>query len=298
MFVNARKYYVENVLPSYQDFIEHRESNDWGENQLLRKGIVAATSLFHLREHIPTNIQPSKANLKSQYPDYRLIADIANVSKHHELTCNNPQISNASQIYESLRLIEFTDKQGEYVVPQLEVYVKLDNGTEIKLINILYNVMSIWLDVLDNLGIINQKPLEPLKNDFPISREEANKRRANLRIRQGEEYQWQFRIEKYNYNKRITESIDLTGKSIQFRIRELPENAPISIHIANPGIGVDFEVDFDIPLSKEQAKHYIILCGSEKEEFLKELMESTPDIKKELQSKIQSAIQAQIPKSI
>jgi len=297
MFVNARKFYVENVLPSYQDFIKHRESNDWGENQLLRKGIVAATSLFHLREHIPTNIQPSKANLKSQYPDYGLIADIANVSKHHELTFDNPQISNASQIYESLRLIEFTDKQGEYVAPQLEVYVKLDNGTEIKLINILYNVMSIWCDVLDNLGIINQKPLEPLKNDFPISREEANKRRANLRIRQGEEYQWQLRMEKYNYNKRITESIDLTGKNFQFRIRELPENAPISIHITNPGIGVDFEVDFDIPLSKGQTKHYISLCGSEKVEFLKELVESTPDIKKELQSKIQSAIQAQIPKS-
>jgi len=297
MFANARKFYVENVLPSYQDFIEHRESNDWGENQLLRKGIVAATSLFHLREHIPTNIQPNKANLKSQYPDYRLIADIANVSKHHELTSDNPQISNASQIYESLRLIKFTDKQGEYVAPQLEVYVKLDNGTEIKLINILYNVMSIWRDVLDNLGIINHKPLEPLKNDFPISREEANKRRANLRIRQGEEYQWQLRIEKYNYNKRITEPIDLTGKNIQFRIRELPENAPISIHITNPGIGVDFEVDFDIPLSKEQTEHYIFLCGSEKVEFLKKLVESTPDIKKELQSKIQSAIQAQIPKS-
>lgn len=297
MFANARKFYVENVLPSYQDFIEHRESNDWGENQLLRKGIVAATSLFHLREHIPTNIKPSKANLKSQYPDYGLIADIANVSKHHELTSDNPQISNASQIYESLRLIEFTDKQGEYVAPQLEVYVKLDNGTEIKLINILYNVMSIWRDVLDNLGIINQTPLEPLKNDFPISREEANKRRPNLRIRQGEEYQWQLRMEKYNYNKRITESIDLTGKNFQFRIRKLPENAPISIHITNPGISVDFEVDFDIPLSKEQTKHYISLCGSKKVEFLKELVESTPDIKKELQSKIQSAIQAQIPKS-
>jgi hypothetical protein len=98
MSENARKFYVESVLPSFQDFIEHRTSNDWGENQLLRKGVVTASSLFHLREHIPTAIQPSKTTLRNQYPDYGLIGDISNVSKHHEISRDNPQITNASQV--------------------------------------------------------------------------------------------------------------------------------------------------------------------------------------------------------
>jgi hypothetical protein len=194
-----------------------------------------------------------------------------------------------------LRLIVFNDELGEYTAPQLEVYVKLDNGTEIKLINILYNVMTMWRDVLDNLGIISREPLEPLIIDIPISRDEASKRRANLQIRKGEDYQWHFRMEKYNYEKKITEPMDITGMDIQFQIRKLPENAPIHIHITNPSIGVDVEFDFSIPLSEEQALHYTELTENEKKEkFLKEIMESTPNIKMDLQNKIHSAIKSLI----
>jgi hypothetical protein len=116
-------------------------------------------------------------------------------------------------------------------------------------------------------------------------------------VRHGEDYQWQLRMEKYNYDKGIIEPIDLTGQKFQFQIRELPKKASLSIHVTNPGNGVDFEVSFDIPLSEEQAEHYISLDNDEKAEFLKELVESNPSIKKDLQSKLQSAIQAQIPKS-
>lgn len=295
MFKNARKYYIENVFPSYQDFITHRASNDWGENQLLRKGVVAASALFHLREHIPDNIRPSKTDLRRQYPDYGLIGDITNVSKHRNISRDNPQITHASQIHENLRYIMFKDEEGEYWAPQLEVYVKLDNTVELKLINILYNVITMWIDILDNLGIKTKESLEPLIIDNLISRDEASKRTANLQIRRGEDYQWGFRVEKYNYENKIIEPMDLTGMKFKFQILKIPENAPVHIHVTNPKIGVDVELDFDIPLSEEQAKNYMRLIENEKKQkFLHEIVESTPSIKKDLQNKIYLAIKSKI----
>jgi hypothetical protein len=85
--------------------------------------------------------------------------------------------------------------------------------------------------------------------------------------------------------------------SFQFGIQELLKSAQISIHIKNPGVDVDVEVLIDIPLSEEQAKLYISLGDNEKAEFLKKLIESTPNIKKDLQRKIQSTMQSQIQKN-
>jgi hypothetical protein len=295
MFENTRKYLVEYVLPSYQDFLDHRSSNDWGENQLLRKGINAATALFHIREQIPSDIRPTKKDLKHQYKDYGLVADIANVAKHHEITNDNPQISKSSQIYEAMVYTMFADEQGQYYSPQLEIFVKLDDGTEMKLINILYNAMLMWRDVLDKLGIINLAVIEPIRIDQPLTRDEVGKRTAHMSARQGEEYNWQFRMEKYNYEKNVAEPMDITGMNFQFRISKLPEQVPMCIHITNSNTKIDF--DFDIPLSKEQAAQYVSIENDEKKNaFLKKLVDSNLNIKNKLNSKIKSAIQAQMAK--
>ncbi len=295
MFTNARKFYIESVLPSYDDFIEHRASNDWGENQLLRKGIIAASALFHLREHIPIEIQPSKNSLKSRCPDYGIIGDITNVSKHQNISRDNPQITKASQIYENLRLIMFKDEMGTYFAPQLEVYVKLDNGTEIKLINILYTVMSMWRDVLDELNIIKEDQLKPLTVDALISRDEANIRGANMQVREGEDYQFGFRMQKYNYEKNIIEPMDASEMDVEIQIHQLPKTATVHFQVTDPALGVNLGLDFDIPLSEEQAQKYIKLDdeGGQKENFLKEIIETSPEVKKDIQSKMQIAINAQ-----
>jgi hypothetical protein len=298
MFENTRKYLVEYVLPSYQDFLDHRSNNNWGENQLLRKGINAATALFHMREQIPSNIRPTKKDLKNQYKDYGLIADIANVAKHHEIKNDNPKISKSSQIYEVMVYTMFADEQGQYYSPQLDIFVKLDDGTEIKLVNILYNIMLMWRDVLDKLGIISLKAIESLRIDQPLKRDEVGRRNADMSMRQGEEYNWQFRMEKFNYEKNIAEPMDITGMNFQFRISKLPEQVPMCIHITNSKNKIDFNFDFDIPLSKEQATEYISLENDEnKIAFLKRIVDSSPNIKNELNNKIKSAIQGQMTKN-
>lgn len=297
MFENTRKYVIEYVLPSYQEFIEHRSSNEWGENQLLRKGINTAIALFHLREQIPANIRPTKNALKSQYQAYGLIADIANVAKHHVITKDNPRISNASQIFEEMVITMFADEQGQYFSPQLEVFVKLDDGTEIKLINILYNVMCMWRDVLDSLGIINLRTIEPLAIDQPISRDEANRRsKSNMRITRGEAYKWQYQMMKYNYVNNTSEPMDVTGMDFQFKIFEIPKQIPIHIQLTNSTAVID--IDFDIPLSEEQATQYMSLENKDElAAFIKTIIDNNPTIKNELEDKIKLAIQTQMSKN-
>jgi len=296
MFENTRKYLVEYVLPSYQEFLEHRSNSEWGENQLLRKGIDTATAFFHLREQIPPAKRPTKTALKAQYPDYGLIADIANAAKHHEITNDNPRISNALQIYEAMIITRFEDEQGQFYSHQLEVFVKLDDGTELKLVRILYSVMCMWRDVLQALGIINLNAIEPLTIDQPITRDEASRRRANMRITRGEEYKWHFRMMVYDYKKNFAVPMDLAGMNFQFRILKLPERVPMCIHISNSNTEVD--VDFDIPLSEEQASQYVSLeDDDQKMAFLKEIVDSNQSIRNAVENKIRSAIQVQMSKS-
>lgn len=289
MFENTRKYVLENVLKSYQEFIDHRASNEWGENQLLRKGINSAITLYHLREHIPTSIRPSYNDLESLCGDYGLVRDITNVSKHSEIDRYTPKISCASQISEEIVNTRFEDEQGQYFSCQIDVFVKLDDGTERKLVNILYNVICMWRDVLENLGIINLKDFEPPKVDIPLSRDEATSQ-ANMSMTSGEEYNWKYRFMEYNYKNNTLEPRDLSDHKFRFFIKRLPERIPISIHIVNPKFEID--VDFDVPLTQEQAKQYISLENDKiKYNFLESIINNDPNIKKNYWTTI---IEAQI----
>jgi hypothetical protein len=127
MFEDTRKFFVEAVLPSYREYMEHLKSNAWGESQLLRKGINAAISLCHLREHLPSQLQRSRSELVQHCTDYGLICDITNVAKHQTITRYVPKLSSAGQIFERLTTTYYLDEHGEYTAPQLEVCLKLDD---------------------------------------------------------------------------------------------------------------------------------------------------------------------------
>jgi hypothetical protein len=162
--------------------------------------------------------------------------------------------------------------------------VKLDDGTEKKLVNILYNVICMWRDVLDSLGIVNLKDFEPTKVDNPLTRDEATTQ-ANMSITRGEGYTWQCRFMKYNYEKNVHEPRDLSGNKFRFFVKGLPEKIPISIHIENPKFEID--VDFDVPLTKEQAEQYISQKSDEiRHDFLESIINNDPIIKKNYWKKI------------
>ena len=291
MFENPRKFFIQDVLSSYEEYCKHRKSNDWGQNQLLRKGINAAIALYHFREHLPSSIRPRMSVLVTRCPDYNLVRDITNVSKHKIITFYTPRISNAAQIYEVMISTMFSDDQGDYFASQLEIYLKLNDGTERKLTDVLYNVMLMWRDVLNELDIIDMKAPQAI-NDKPLTRKEAARRQFNMRIIQGEEFKANSRLLRYNYIKGVAEPIDLTGSSMQLKIHKLPQCAEIHMNLVPPTLTEQsIEFDFRVPLTKRQAIRYVrFKSDSEKGTFLKRIIESSQSIQEELGRKIQEVI--------
>ena len=291
MFETPRKFFIQDVLSSYEEYCKHRKSNDWGQNQLLRKGINTAIALYHFREHLPSNIRPQMSALETRCPDYDLVRDITNVSKHKRITDYTPRISDATQIFEVITSTFFSDNKGEYVAPQLEVYLKLDDGTKRKLTDVLYNVMLMWRDILSQLGIIDMKAPKPI-NDKPLTRKEAARRQANLRIRRGEDFKANLRILRYNYAKGVAEPVDLTGSTVQSKIYKLPQYGEIHVSLVPPVSSKQkIELDFKVPLTKKQAIQYMrFKSDSEKGTFLKSIINSNQSIKEELGRIIQKAI--------
>lgn len=286
MFENARKYAIQNVLPSYYDYFEHFQSNTWGRNQLLRKGINAAIALYHLREHLPENIRPKQDDLEKYCDDYGLLGNIANVSKHRKITRNKPRISDATQIFECMTGMYCSDEQGFYIAPQLEVFLKLDDGTERRLTEVLYNVLCMWRDLLEQLGVVNLKHPEPLRITDHVSRESATKRRSDLQLTPGEDHRFQFRI------LGIQEPIDITKWSAQFTVSTLPEYVPIRITLSKDDR--EFGFDFDVPLTEEQAVQYIYqTTNEEKVTFAQGIIDSSPQIQEELARAIESALRSE-----
>lgn len=297
MFENPRKYYFENVIPSYLDFIEHRKSNEWGQEQLLRKGIIAATSLFHFREHIPENIRPTKSQLKRQYPEYGLVGDITNASKHNVISHDSPLISSANQICEEMRLIFFADNDGKYLAPQLEIVVRLDNGTEFLLVKILFNVLVMWDQILDNLGIVKRAIRSPININEIISREQANCRRSNLVIMKGEDQKLKYQIQELNNITGEIIDLDITGMKFELVIGSLPESVLIHLTFEKQDVDKRIEIDFDVPLTNEQSMEYVELKGiKEKNDFIREIILTNSKIKSDLNKLVIAMIQTDLEK--
>ena len=287
MFDNSRKYVIENVLPSYHDFFDHYKSGPWGENQLLRKGINAAIALYHLREHLPSHLKPRRAELENDCPDYGLLGDIANVAKHLNINRNNPLISNANQLYEIMAITYYADEQGEFTASQIEVHIKLDNGTQRSMAEILYNVMCMWRDKLDNLGIVALKAPPPLAPNRALTRAKADQINTDMKLTQGEAYRLQIQIFKYNYEKKERAPLDLTGQQIRFCVYSPPEKIEIQIFI--PELGVEF--DYKVPLSKEQAIQYVALkSDAERNVFTKAVIDADKEIQENLQQEIANKV--------
>ena len=95
---------------------------------------------------------------------------------------------------------------------------------------------------------------------------------------------------KYNYEKNIAEPMDIT------RQNKLPEAVTITIRHHESQAAL---VDFDIPLTEEQARQYVLLENDdERAAFLKEIVYNDPDIKSKLAREMLLAYKAQESREI
>jgi hypothetical protein len=286
MFSGVRAYVVQNVLPAYREFSERRLAGGWGQNQLLRFALTAAGSLYHLREQFPRGNGPSSRDILNSCNDYALVRDVWNAAKHHDCDRNDTRVSSAEQICETLVMTRYLDDQGEYDGTRLEIYVRLNDGSERLLAEMLHNVMEMWRVRLRDLDVIDLKPQSEAPSDRPLTRAETARHReiAAMSLMQGEATTTRWKLLRYDYEQGCSVPVDLTGSKIQLHMYKVSP----AITVTDESTGVS--IDFDVPLNEMQAKTFVGCGASDKRQaFLGELIEADADLKNTILQKLLNA---------
>ncbi len=281
---------MQVVIPAYEEFFEYRSKNTYGEGQLLRRGLTAASALYHLREHIPAlNHENVGGAMRRECPDYSLVADIANVGKHHTLTRGQPQIKAADQVFECLVAIVFNDVLGEYAYQQTEVDLDLGKGQRRELADVLYRVMEMWRVKLEKLGIITLPKTEPPIHDRFWTRAEAESHRHTTEIARGENRTLPFRIRKWNYERERSEPMNLTNKEITMVVRERPSTATLAFKMQKDDQTV-VDVDFEVPLNEDQKEEYYRLADEQQAKMAMSIVTADPALREAYEAKLSAAM--------
>jgi hypothetical protein len=222
MFDDLAAYYHENVVAP---FVEYRDiCNDGvaGRSRDLRAALNAALALFHLREHLP-GTPPSRARIECLCPDYALLGDVVNASKHKALSGSTPHgaplVNDAEDLIEQIAFIEYEDEVGTYRYVQKTVLVKLSDGSERNLLEILTSVINFWEGHMLALGVLPKA--RTFTHDSGIryrSRIECEANRLNFEIVQGQRFHQSMRLLRFSHTTGKVEPIDLTGSEVRARI--------------------------------------------------------------------------------
>lgn len=279
---STRDYFTQNVLPACTAFFEARDQNRFGEKQLVRLGTTAASALFHLREHVPEVFRPSKEELAERCPEYGLIADVANASKHGALTRGSPRLRHIDQVSEVLILTKYADEEGEYTSAQAEVWLTLDDGTVLSLASQINSVLEMWASILPLLGAGDFAIPRASIIDSHIPRAEAKP--APVEILRGEERRLSFQSREFDYSTGASRPVDLAGAKVEFNVYKLPESA--SIHI-KAGTSI---VDFSVPLTREQAIAFIAMPDDRKRAaYLEAIIRADAALQRQIDAAVEGA---------
>ena len=187
--------------------------------------INTATVLYHLREHLPQVHEKSRQQVANACPDYDLVADIVNASKHGELTRGSPQVAKAEDMEELLILTKYVDEKGYYFGSEHAVIVKLTNGDSRNLGEILTNVINYWCSEFHAMGIINNSVSFSYNTPVhPLTREEVESQKNDLKIIQGVRFRQAMKLQEYNYETGEVTPIDLTGSEIKMSFYKPPKH--------------------------------------------------------------------------
>ena len=222
MFDDLAAYYHENVVSSFVAYRGISKDGVAGRSRDLRDALIAATALFHLREHLPT-AAPSRAYVERLCPDYALLGDVVNAAKHKSLNGKTPHgppfVNDAANLSEQLVFIEYEDVAGTYRYVQKTVLVKLADGSERNLLEVLTNVINFWEQHMLSLGVLSAARTFAYDGDIRArTRAECEANRLDFEIVQGQRFLQTMRLLRFDNKTGKAEPIDLTGSKLNFSI--------------------------------------------------------------------------------
>ena len=249
MVSDLKAYFIETVLHNYCKYVKLRKSRKFGRRNDLTTAIDISIRLFHLREYVPENVRKEKKEMVTLCPDYSLLEDVVILSKHDEINKKTRKISDVNNIYEQVIYTCYEDKKGKYWNVEKSVFVKLDDGTEKDLFEIIANVMNMWLIEFEQIGIIEHiNPFAAYGTKIPIRSRSSI--RLDKSVTAGLPFQQKGKVQKYNYEKGIIEPYDLTNHRLDMNIYKSMYTAAIRIGKNQAGE----EIYFEIKVDKEELK--------------------------------------------
>jgi hypothetical protein len=201
MFYDLRTIFFEYVVEAFLSYKKEKASGVTGRSKDIVAAIKAAYPLYHLREHLPDEVFLSALIIKEKCPDYDLLQDVVNVSKHGRITHKeNSQIKNATEIKEAIVISMYKDQIGPYQHAEKEVLLCLADGSYRTLDEILTNTMNFWQEYLFSRGITNKvEHYEAPKTMEPRKREDCNGCRMGMDITPGVPLKKYYLLLEYNY---------------------------------------------------------------------------------------------------
>lgn len=225
MFDDVSAHYHENVVQAYDDYLATRASGVAGRSLDVRDAVIAAGALFHFREFLPDPLRPSRADVERACPDYALLGDIANASKHQTLTSGTPHgaplIAEAAQVSEQVVVTEYEDADGQYQCAEKVVRVTLNDGSVRDVLEVLSNVMNYWN------GFLHTHKFAASSRSFgcpavvePRTREECRKSSIDVEIVPGLRFRQSFLWQRYDRVTGKIVPVDHSSANVTFRLRK------------------------------------------------------------------------------
>ncbi|MUK71503.1 hypothetical protein GNP76_19165 [Aliivibrio fischeri] len=267
MFDDFDIYFYEAVIEPYYDYIGRQNNNEYGRSLDLKLALISATSLFHLREHLPKSCVISRTKFEQICPEYSLIADVVNASKHRKIDRNTPQLSHSKQIIERVVTTIYKDEQGEYSHNDKFVVIILNNGKEVYLHDLLYLTIKAWNSYLQSKGIICENyTISAPKIKSHYSRIECNG--LNLSLISGFPFNMEMQLLRYDYQKNKAVPVDLTGSEIKMKVYK-----PITFELSATDSDSGKSASSSVTLTTEDSRYFNNLdTDEERKGFLESLL--------------------------
>jgi hypothetical protein len=186
--------------------------------------MIATEALFHLREHLPAVAALTRAQVQSACPDYRILADTCNASKHKKITNPTPGnlppiVSEAIRINELTTTIFYEDELGEYVHHDKLVQVELTDGTKRDIFEVFTNVLNFFERHLKSRGVFKDARVFSYLDPHRFrTRSESSGIKMAMELNQSVEARFCVQILRFNNVTLKAEPVDLTGGQISFNI--------------------------------------------------------------------------------
>jgi len=186
-------------------------------------------------------------------PDYRLVADVVNATKHAKITKKTPSgkslVSSSVDIYECIILVIYNDELGEYSDIQNFVQLNCSDGVTRYFDGPLISVFNYWSDTLHDAGVVSypNASAAQLPGSYRVLRKDV--RKVDIETLNTMRFRSTFRLLEYDDRVGSAVPLDMQGKNFKFRVFKITNIIDFTASI--PGFG---DVTVDVTISDEYAK--------------------------------------------